>query len=69
MFAGKEMPERVDCGDHILLLALLQTFNIRLYCTDRWEAYRRLLPSELHLMTKRYTQSIERQNLNFSELD
>ena len=51
------------------LLALLQTFNIRLYCTDRWEAYRCLLPSELHLMTKRYTQSIERQNLNFSELD
>ena len=47
------------------LLTLLHTFKIRLYCTDGWEAYRRLLPADRHLITKRYTQSIERQNLNF----
>ena len=47
------------------LLNLLQPFNIRLYCADRWETYRRLLSLDLHLMSKRYTQSIERQNLNF----
>ncbi len=47
------------------LLALLHTFKIRVYCTDGWEAYQRLLPTDQHLITKRYTQSIERQNLNF----
>ena len=36
-----------------------------LYCTDGWEAYQRYLPEDKHLITKRYTQSIERQNLNF----
>ena len=47
------------------LLALLSGFKVRLYCTDGWEGYQRLLPAEKHLITKRYTQSIERQNLNF----
>ena len=27
-------------------------------------AYQRLLPADKHLITKRYTQAIERQNLN-----
>mgnify|MGYP003590322049 FL=1 len=47
------------------LLILLSAFKIRVYCTDGWEAYSRLLPADQHLVTKRYTQSIERQNLNF----
>jgi insertion element IS1 protein InsB len=47
------------------LLGLLQRFSFRLYCTDDWGAYERLLPEDKHLITKRYTQSIERQNLNF----
>ena len=47
------------------LLNLLQPFNFRLFCTDDWGAYQRLLPEEKHLITKKYTQSIERQNLNF----
>lgn len=47
------------------LLALLSVFNIRLYCTDGWEGYQRHLPADQHRMTKRYTQSIERQHLNF----
>lgn len=47
------------------LLTLLKGFRIRLYCTDAWEAYQSLLPPDQHLITKRYTQSIERQNLNF----
>ncbi len=47
------------------LLASLQRFKIRLFCTDGWEGYQRLLPKDKHLITKRYTQSIERQNLNF----
>ena len=47
------------------LLTLIQPWNRVLYCTDGWEAYQRYLPEDKHLITKRYTQSIERQNLNF----
>jgi insertion element IS1 protein InsB len=47
------------------LLALLKPFNFRFYCTDNWGAYERLLPNDRHLITKKYTQSIERKNLNF----
>ena len=47
------------------LLALIEPWRIALYCTDGWEAYQRYLPEDKHLITKRYTQSIERQNLNF----
>ena len=47
------------------LLQLLKPWNIALYCTDGWEAYQRYLPQDKPLITKRYTQSIERQNLNF----
>jgi insertion element IS1 protein InsB len=47
------------------LLPLLKPWNIALYCTDGWEAYQRYLPQDKPLITKRYTQSIERQNLNF----
>jgi insertion element IS1 protein InsB len=46
------------------LLGLLEQFTFRLYCTDDWGAYERLLPEDQHLITKRYTQSIERQHLN-----
>ena len=49
----------------LLLLERLKGFTVRLYCTDDWGAYQRLLPSDQHLITKRYTQSIERQNLTF----
>lgn len=48
-----------------VLLALLKLFNFRLFCTDEWGTYERLLPAEKHLITKKYTQSIKRQNLNF----
>ena len=53
--------------DNILavLLEQLNAFNFRLYCTDDWGAYERLLPEDKHLITKQFTQSIERQNLNF----
>ena len=46
------------------LLERLIPFKLALYCTDNWGAYERLLPEDKHLITKRYTQSIERQNLN-----
>ena len=47
------------------LLRYLTGLPIRLYCTDDWGAYQRYLPEEKHLINKRYTQTIERNNLNF----
>lgn len=47
------------------LLERLSRFTFCLYCTDDWGAYQHLLPVEKHLITKRFMQSIERQNLNF----
>ncbi|MEZ5452561.1 MAG: IS1 family transposase [Thiothrix sp.] len=54
-------------GDDTLkiLLDRVKGFNFRLFCTDDWGAYDRLLPEDKHLVTKKFTQSIERQNLNF----
>lgn len=46
-------------------LALLKRFSFRLDCTEDWGTYERLPPTDKHFITKRYTQSIERQNLNF----
>ncbi|MEZ5448701.1 MAG: IS1 family transposase, partial [Thiolinea sp.] len=48
-----------------ILLDRVKGFNFRLFCTDDWGAYNRLLPEDKHLVTKKFTQSIERQNLNF----
>ena len=46
-----------------VLLARLRRWTFRLYCTDEWGAYARWLPPDHHLIAKRYTQGIERQNL------
>ncbi len=45
------------------LLRLLSGFDIQFWCTDNYRAYR-LLSKEKHLIGKRFTQDIERQNLN-----
>jgi len=47
------------------LLDKIKGFSFRLFCTDDWGAYERLLPADKHLISKSFTQSIERQNLNF----
>ena len=46
------------------LLALLSQFNIAFYMTDAWPVYRTLLASTNHVISKKYTQRIERHNLN-----
>jgi len=46
------------------LLSLLKGFDIRLWFTDDWGSYERLLPEEKHIIGKRYTQKVERRNLN-----
>jgi len=47
------------------LLERLKPFKFCIFCTDDWGAYERYLPKGKHLVSKKYTQSIERQNLNF----
>lgn len=46
------------------LLALLSQFNIAFYMTDACPVYRTLLTSTSHIISKKYTQRIERHNLN-----
>ena len=47
------------------LLEKLKGFKIILYFTDGWGSYERLLDPQKHIVGKRYTQKIERCNLNF----
>jgi insertion element IS1 protein InsB len=47
------------------LLEKLMSFKIILYFTDGWGSYERLLDQQKHIVGKRYTQKIERCNLNF----
>ena len=46
------------------LLVLLSQFNVAFYMTDAWPVYRTLLASTSHVTSKKYTQRIERHNLN-----
>lgn len=49
------------------LVDKLSEFNVSFFCTDGWEPYRELLPQEKHIQGKRYTQNIERENLNLRQ--
>jgi insertion element IS1 protein InsB len=48
-----------------ILLNKLSAFNIIHYDTDDWQSYSKYLPAEKHCIGKSWTQSIERENLNF----
>jgi insertion element IS1 protein InsB len=47
------------------LLNQLKSCRVLRFCTDEWKSYRRLIPWAQHWVGKRWTQEIERQNLNF----
>lgn len=46
------------------LLTLLAPFKIAFFMTDAWPVYGTLLPASSHVISKKYTQRIERHNLN-----
>jgi insertion element IS1 protein InsB len=46
------------------LIKLLSKFNIIKFHTDYWDAYGKFIPSDQHIMGKKYTQKIESKNLN-----
>jgi insertion element IS1 protein InsB len=49
----------------IKLLKLLKSFNITCFYTDGWKVYGKLLPKDRHIASKKGTQRVERNNLNF----
>ena len=49
------------------LLSLLSAFEVVVWMTDGWPLYESRLKGELHVISKRYTQRIERHNLNLRQ--
>ncbi len=49
------------------LLALLSEFDIVVWMTDGWPAYAKRLNREINTNSKRFTQRIERHNLNLRQ--
>ena len=47
------------------LMKKLAHLEIGEYCTDDWKSYKKHIPAEKHTISKKRTQKIERQNLNF----
>ncbi len=48
------------------LMSLLSPFDVVIWMTDGWPLYESRLKGKLHVISKRYTQRIERHNLNLS---
>ena len=49
------------------LLSLLSAFEVVVWMTDDWPLYESRLKGKLHVISKRYTQRIERHNLNLRQ--
>ena len=49
------------------LLSLLSAFEVVVWMTDGWPLYESRLKENLHVISKRYTQRIERHNLNLRQ--
>jgi insertion element IS1 protein InsB len=47
--------------------SLLSAFEVVVWMTDGWPLYESRLKGELHVISKRYTQRIERHNLNLRQ--
>nr|WP_327049897.1 IS1-like element IS1A family transposase [Escherichia coli] len=49
------------------LMSLLSPFDVVIWMTDGWPLYESRLQGKLHVISKRYTQRIERHNLNLRQ--
>ncbi len=49
------------------LLGLMSAFEVVVWMRDGWPLYEPRLKGELHVISKRYTQRIERHNLNLRQ--
>ncbi|WP_280101471.1 IS1 family transposase [Escherichia coli] len=48
-------------------MSLLSLFDVVIWMTDGWPLYESRLTGKLHVISKRYTQRIERHNLNLRQ--
>ncbi|OKU47543.1 transposase [Escherichia coli] len=48
-------------------MSLLSPFDVVIWMTDGWPLYESRLKGKLHVISKRYTQRIERHNLNLRQ--
>ncbi len=52
--------------DLVILINLLESLDIGYYCTDAYKIYKKYFKhNKNHIVSKKYTQDIERNNLNF----
>ncbi|ESU76624.1 Transposase (plasmid) [Shigella dysenteriae WRSd5] len=49
------------------LMSLLSPFDVVIWMTDGWPLYESRLKGKLHVISKQYTQRIERHNLNLRQ--
>ncbi|EPB9769736.1 IS1-like element IS1B family transposase, partial [Escherichia coli] len=49
------------------LMSLLSPFDVVIWMTDGWPLYESRQKGKLHVISKRYTQRIERHNLNLRQ--
>lgn len=49
--------------DYSAQVQLLKPYKFNYYCTDDWGPYKRHLPEETHVASKKFTQGIERNYL------
>jgi IS1 family transposase len=56
---------RTDASCKKLCDKLFARYDIKRYNTDDWKSYSKMLPASRHRISKKGTQRIERQNLNF----
>ncbi|WP_252965676.1 IS1 family transposase, partial [Shigella sonnei] len=62
--------DRFECQtaiDSDAILHLLSPFDVVIWMTDGWPLYESRLKGKLHVISKRYTQRIERHNLNLRQ--
>ncbi|MEL4872004.1 IS1 family transposase [Pantoea agglomerans] len=50
-----------------LIKSLNEPFDVVIWMTDGWPLYESRLKGKLHVISKRYTQRIERHNLNLRQ--
>ncbi|AWV53933.1 hypothetical protein BWR58_23380 [Shigella sonnei] len=54
-------------GTHQKIIDMLSPFDVVIWMTDGWPLYESRLKGKLHVISKRYTQRIERHNLNLRQ--
>ncbi|WP_236658088.1 IS1 family transposase, partial [Enterobacter cloacae] len=63
----RPLPQTTPMATLGRLMSLLSPFDVVIWMTDGWPLYESRLKGKLHVISKRYTQRIERHNLNLRQ--